>query len=300
MRVADVDLRHGISGKNADARDTESVREPAGIMLDCGRVNALRLQFPEREPADLALEPGVHPVGRRIDGSPGPVARSEAAVQFCIDQRGAWLQVREGVRGVHVNGRPVRHMALLRAGDVVFVEGFELLLVTDAPAAPPSGGEPPGEADARIVLRSLGGSNHGRCFALDAPCVIGRARDCAIRIDGADVAEHHARLEPRAGGIILQGLDSMDGSVVNGHRMRDAWMQPGDQLVVGTHRFVIESSSPAASRQHADVPAVQHEVEAATPSTGPRREGLRRMPWLLLAALLLSAALSLLLLYGVR
>lgn len=278
----------------------DAVREPVDIMLDCGRVNALRLRFPEREPADLALEPGVHPVGRRVDGSPGPVARGEAAVQFCVDRRGAWLQVREGMRGVHVNGRPVRRMALLRAGDVVFVDGFELLLATEGQAMPVPGGEPPDEIDARMVLRGVGGPNHGRCFALDAPCVIGQARDCAVRIDGAGTAAHHARLEPQHGGVVLRDLDSADGSLVNGHRVRDAWLQPGDQLVVGAHRFVIESSSPAASRPRSGDPAVEREVETAAPVPGARQPGWRRMPWLLLAALLLSAALSLLLLYGVR
>lgn len=269
-------------------------------MLDCGRVNALRLRFPDHEPADLVLEPGVHPVGRRTDGRPGPMGRNEAAVQVCVDRRGAWLQVREGTRGVHVNGRPVRRMALLRAGDVVFVDGFELLLVADAPAALPPDTRPANEADARAVLRGVGGLNHGRCIPLDAPRVIGRGRECDVRIDGSGVGERHALLEPQAGGIALHDLGSSAGSLVNGHAVRHAWLRSGDQLVVGAHRFVVESPSPAVPRTNADAVVAEPESDAATPVPPRRRGVLRRMPWLLLAALLLSAALSLLLLYGAR
>lgn len=269
-------------------------------MLDCGRVNDLRLRFPDLEPADLVLEPGVHPVGRRADGRPGPIGRNEAAVQVCVDRRGAWLQVREGTRGVHVNGRPVRRMALLRAGDVVFVEGFELLLVADAPAALPPVAEPANDADVRTVLRGVGGLNHGRCIPLDAPRVIGRGSGCDVRIDGSSAAERHALLEPQAGGIALHDLGSPGGSLVNGHVVRHAWLRPGDQLVVGTHRFVIESPSRAVRRADADAADVEPDADAAALVPQPRRGMLRRMPWLLLAALLLSAALSLLLLYGAR
>jgi pSer/pThr/pTyr-binding forkhead associated (FHA) protein len=299
MRVNDVDLRHEDSGK-AGTRGVEVARGPADIMLDCAGVNALRLRFPDHEPADLVLEPGVHPVGRRADGRPGPISRNDAAVQVCVDRRGAWLQVREGMRGVHVNGRPVRRMALLRAGDVVFVDGFELLLVADAPAALPPDAEPADEVDARMVLRGVGGLNHGRCFTLDAPRVIGRAPGCDVRIDGPAAAERHALLEPQAGGIALHDLGSPEGSLVNGYPVRHAWLQPGDQLVIGTHRFVIEAPSQVTARSHAA--GLTEEGNAGGEAAEPvqPRGASRRMPWLLLAALLLSAALSLLLLYGAR
>ena len=90
-------------------------------MLDSRRVNTLTLRFPDAASSDLVLEPGVHTVGRGTDGRLVPAARHDAMLQVSVDRRGAWLQVRDGVRGVHVNGRPVRRVALLRAGDVVFL-----------------------------------------------------------------------------------------------------------------------------------------------------------------------------------
>lgn len=268
-------------------------------MLDCGRVNALRLRFPDSDPADLVLDMGVHPVGRSANGRPGPVPRGDAAVQFCVDRRGVWLQVREGVRGVHVNGRPVRKMALLRAGDVVFADGVELQLLSERLVDPLPAHGVEGGSDARIVLRGVGGLNHGRCFALDRPLLIGRARDCSVRIDGPSIADHHARLEPAGDGVGLHDLGSDNGSLVNGYPVRSALLQAGDQLVIGGHhRFVLESSSPAGERRRPDSSEVQDE-EPEAPQL-PSRSRAWRMPWLLIAALLLSAALALLLLYGAR
>ena len=128
-------------------------------------MNVLRLRFPNRQQPDLILGSGVHAIGRDATGRPVMLDHpAEAIAQFCVDRRGAWLQVREGTRGLHVNGRPVRRMALLRAGDAVFVDGNEWLLLGDTPPAAPSEAKPvPGEdADPRMLLRGVGGAHHGR------------------------------------------------------------------------------------------------------------------------------------------
>jgi len=105
-------------------------------MLDCRRVTTLRLRFPDRELADLVLDPGVHAIGRDENGLPGLVDdTAHALAQFCVDRRGVWLQLRDGVRGVHVNGRPVRRMAMLRAGDTATgLPAAALLSAADAEA----------------------------------------------------------------------------------------------------------------------------------------------------------------------
>lgn len=266
-------------------------------MLDSRRVNTLRLRFPDAASADLVLEPGVYTVGRGDDGRLGPAARHDALLQVCMDRRGAWLQVRDGVRGVHVNGRPVRRMALLRAGDVVFADGSELLLLGEAPPAP--GAADAGAVEARVVLRGVGGLNHGRSFTLERGCAIGTARDCAVRIDGPAVGERQAVLEPGDGGIVLRETGTRAACTVNGHAVREARLRPGDQIVIGAHhRFVLESSSPSPGRRierdaSEFIPAAEPE-----PAAAPVRAW--RVPWLLVAAMLLSAALSVLLLYGAR
>lgn len=273
-------------------------------MLDCGRVTTLRLRFPNRQPADLVLSPGVHAVGRDSEGLPSLVDDvAHALAQFCVDRRGVWLQLRDSVRGVHVNGRPVRRMAMLRAGDAVYIDGVELLLLGDEPT-PAEGLDAGGhQPESRLVLRGLGGQHHGRSVTLDRPRRVGRAGDCDIRIGGRTFADQHAVIAPYGEGAVLRALAPNAVTVVNGHEVGDALLRPGDQVVFDAqHRFVLESpkcgvtpSPPRPDDGDDEEFAPVHAGElAARPSSA------RRMPWLLLAALMLSAALSLLLVYGQR
>ncbi len=271
-------------------------------MLTSRRVNDLRLHFANQQQDDRILPTGVHRVVREANGrvSFGETVQGALLAQFCVDRRGLWLQVAQGMRGIHVNGRPVQRMALIRAGDSVYLDGVEILvkaghLPSDAIA--PAGREDPG--DPRIVLRGVGGQHHGRCFPMGQPCTVGRAREASIRVDEAGFADRHARLERRGDRVLLQNLVAASTTLVNGVPVRDALLVAGDQVVFeGRHRFVVEVPWVGQMAEaHADVGAAND--EEAEPQHSPVR-GLQaqRWPWLLLAALLLSALLSALLLLG--
>lgn len=275
-------------------------------MLDCRRVDALRLRFPQRTIPDLVLSQGVHAIG--LDQERQPVLGANAAVaavQFCVDRRGVWLQVCDHGSGLHVNGRPIRRMAMLRGGDCVYLEGVEMLLLGAEPLPAPMDTPPGDRLEGRAVLRGVGGTYHGHCFSLSAPITIGRSRECAIRVDDTGSAERHAQLEPHAEGAVLRDLGTGDGCIVNGHRVRDALLRAGDQLVLASHqRFVLEAptrvSAEPALALPSDEDARSGDTTGAHLGGGGRAVSTRRMPWLLLAALLLAGALSLLLLYGAR
>ncbi|HQW59053.1 MAG TPA: FHA domain-containing protein, partial [Thermomonas sp.] len=84
-------------------------------------MNELRLRFGDGDQPDLVLGSGVHALGRLPTGL-GPVdAEQPWLLQLCNDRRGIWLTVADDLRGVHVNGRPVQHVAMLRAGDSIHV-----------------------------------------------------------------------------------------------------------------------------------------------------------------------------------
>src|SRR5690606_33501054 len=219
-----------------------------------------------------------------------------ARVRFCVDRRGVWLSVTEGARGVHVNGREVRRMAMLRVGDAVYVDGVEMRLGGATPPESPGDAlhEPTRDAhgDARVVLRGVGGQYHGRSFTLERPRLVGSSSDADIRIDDPAFADRHARLELLGEDVLLRDLGSAEGSVVNGEPMRDALLRPGDQVVFDAyHRFVVEA--PMRERigdAHAE-PVVAEADFAAPPKASPWR-----LPWLLVAALAIAGLLALLLL----
>lgn len=265
-------------------------------------MNELHLRFCDGEQPDLVLGAGLHALGRLPTGL-GPVdAEQPWLLQLCIDRRGIWLTVAEDLRGVHVNGRPVQHVAMLRAGDSIHVDGGELLLTTandPGKALPVANGQRDVAATSlRLVLRGLGGQHHGRSISLEQPRRIGRGSDADIRIEGQGIVDQHALIEAVNGQAVLR--DAQADVMVNGHRTRQAVLQAGDQIAFDVqHRFVVEGPPPhavagnTAMRSH---PGYGDEAEEYP--RNPRRNRLGRMPWLLLAAILLAAALSGLLLFG--
>lgn len=276
-------------------------RKALDRMLECRPVDSLRLRFPDRSYADLLLGPGVHGIGRAAGGALGPVADAQdALVQVCVDRRGAWMRTGPGSRGVHVNGRPVRRMAMLRVGDAIYIDGAELLLLgIDSPALdalPPPAND---AGDPRILLRGVGGQHHGRSFTLERPRLVGRGAECDIRIDDPAFPDRHARIEVHGEAVLLRDLGAGEGSVVNGEPVRNAVLHAGDQVVFDAHhRFVVEAPGRPGSREAAADALAELPVAAKTEPGPPPSRNTHRLPWLLLAALLLAAALSALLLFG--
>ncbi len=260
-------------------------------MLDCGRVTALRLRPTGSERDLLDLEPGVHPIlPSMLDARQ---SAGDAIAHIYVDSRGVWLQVRDGVRGVYVNGRPIRQMAMLRAGDSIFMAGVECVLVGRRPE--PGGDDVPARADARAVLRAIAGRHHGRCFPLERECVLGRADDCEIPIDDEAIGAREVSLRVTAKGV--RATSSTPGAPVwvNGHALSTGLLLPGDQLVVaGQHRFVVEAARPSGLAEAEP----ERRASGRAPSPPKLRRAARRLPWLIVAAVLLAGALSLLLLYG--
>lgn len=267
-------------------------------------MSELRLRFSDGDQPDLVLGAGVHALGRRPDGL-GPVDSDQPwLLQLCNDRRGIWLTVADELRGVHVNGRPVQHVAMLRAGDGIHVDGNELLLTANSDGrAMPHIGDVTRDpiANLRLALRGLGGTYHGRSISLEKPRRIGRAADADLRIEGPGIAERHAVVEAVNGQAILR--DASADVMVNGKPMRHAVLNAGDQIAFDVqHRFVLEGPPPAAVPSPAARLRAALSAEAADtpPVAPPRKSWWKRVPWLLIAALLLGAALSGLLLFGAR
>lgn len=267
-------------------------------MLDSATMNDLRLRFCDESQPDLAVGSGVHALGG-VDGRLGPVdADAPWLLQLCNDRRGVWLTVADGMHGVHVNGRPVQQVAMLRAGDRIHAGGSELLLLAASDHRPPvpqaASRDPLGNL--RLVLRGVGGPHHGRSLSLEQPRRIGSAANADLRIEGAGIATEHAVVEVANGQAVLRhaGADVL----VNGHPVREAVLRNGDQIVFGMqHRFVLEAPPPAAVFP-ARAPA-QADADAPPPEP-PRRGWMQRVPWLLVTAVLLAGALSALLVFGAR
>ena len=71
--------------------------------------------------------------------------------------------------------------------------------------------------------------------------VIGRREDCGLRIPLGDVSRKHCSiLVTDDGGLRLQDLGSSNGTYVNGRRVQESPVLPGDVIQIGSLKFLLQ------------------------------------------------------------
>jgi pSer/pThr/pTyr-binding forkhead associated (FHA) protein len=290
----------------------------------------MQLTFPNGEHPSVAFNYGEISVGSKAGLSISLSGRNLAPhhASLVADRRGLWMRVPNGTPGVHLNARPVRKLAMLRVGDQICLEQVQIVISEDSPqviernipmAAPPVLADAQKVSASRVVLRGVSGSHFGRSVTLTEPRVIGRGANSDIRIDEVGIADRHVQLELQGDRVVLRSLAPNAGAVVNGVPVRDAVLAPGDQLVLDTHRFVLEAPGLPPRGQESAVRSgvVAHTqtikaVKVPAPSEGggggkssddlPTASSVDpgALWWLIAAAAVLAAALTALVLYSPR
>ncbi|MEO8159806.1 MAG: FHA domain-containing protein [Arenimonas sp.] len=287
----------------------------------------MQLTFPNGEHASVAFDNGEISIGSRAGQGVSLPGRSLAPhhASLVADRRGLWLRVPAGTPGVHLNARPIRRIALLRIGDQVCLEQVQIVLSeNDAemidriipPSPPPALAEAQRVSASRVTIRGVSGSLCGRSFTLTEPKLLGRGSGCDIRIDDAALADRECQFELHGDRVVLRSLNNSEFTTVNGVRVTDAVLAPGDQVVVDQHRFLVEAPGlpargqdrlrSAAQQQHTqtikavrvpgsgDRPTGQHEaIEPPAPPVDPGA-----LWWLIAAAAVLAAAMTAMLVYS--
>lgn len=71
--------------------------------------------------------------------------------------------------------------------------------------------------------------------------VIGRLPSCDLPVDDMTVSRQHARLIRMEQGFAVQDLESANGTLVNGQRIRQVvTLHPGDVITIGPVNFRYE------------------------------------------------------------
>ena len=84
-----------------------------------------------------------------------------------------------------------------------------------------------------LRLFVLAGHDLGRSFAVRDGDVLGRGRDCQVRLGDRSISRHHARIVLRAGRWTVEDLDSRNGLHVGGRRVRRAELSDHDEFLLG-------------------------------------------------------------------
>ena len=92
------------------------------------------------------------------------------------------------------------------------------------------------------------------------PVTIGRAPDNDIQIDNLSVSNYHARVYVEAGSLVVEDLNSLNGSFLNDIRVERAMLKDGDSILIGKHEILVDqvhdSIAPAEEMRKAPAPRV--------------------------------------------
>lgn len=106
--------------------------------------------------------------------------------------------------------------------------------------------------------------------------VVGRTRDCKVRIPSADVSRRHCILTFEEGYLHVEDLGSTNGTFINGERIADKQIvHPGDLLEVGPVTFAVHYESPEGGVEVLpvveDLEALEHLVGEKTTELDAQR-----------------------------
>jgi pSer/pThr/pTyr-binding forkhead associated (FHA) protein len=109
----------------------------------------------------------------------------------------------------------------------------------------------------RLVLLSEGFA--GRTYELKVDkTTVGRVSDNAFEIPESSVSSHHAEILLRGSDVVVKDLDSTNGTFINGEKITEAVLKPGQTLRFGTVELRLDTGEgtpvpatkpPAPSKQ---------------------------------------------------
>ncbi|HSZ18278.1 MAG TPA: FHA domain-containing protein [Candidatus Acidoferrum sp.] len=80
-----------------------------------------------------------------------------------------------------------------------------------------------------------------------SPVTIGRAPDNDIQIDNLAVSNYHARVYVEAGSLVVEDLNSLNGSFLNDIRVERAMLKDGDAIMIGKHQILVDHAHDVAA-----------------------------------------------------
>lgn len=76
----------------------------------------------------------------------------------------------------------------------------------------------------------------------ERPVTIGRGPDNDIHIDNLAVSTHHAKIYQDAGRVIIEDLNSLNGTFMNNQRITKSFLKIGDKILIGKHHILLDDT----------------------------------------------------------
>jgi pSer/pThr/pTyr-binding forkhead associated (FHA) protein len=78
------------------------------------------------------------------------------------------------------------------------------------------------------------------------PVTIGRSPDNDLPVDNLAVSNHHARVYYEGGRLVVEDLDSLNGTFVNDLRVERSTLHDGDSIWIGKHHIKVDATADTA------------------------------------------------------
>jgi pSer/pThr/pTyr-binding forkhead associated (FHA) protein len=119
----------------------------------------------------------------------------------------------------------------------------------------------------QVVLVMFRSDGERRSFSLSHDMtVVGRREDCDLRIPLGDISRKHCRLVKEGDSLRIEDMGSSNGTFVNGRRIQEAILNPGDNLQIGPITFVVQIDGVPAD-EHIQPP--MSDVDTTVPDHDP-------------------------------
>jgi pSer/pThr/pTyr-binding forkhead associated (FHA) protein len=107
---------------------------------------------------------------------------------------------------------------------------------------------------AKLVILNQGMT--GRTFELKAEhTTVGRVEDNIFQITDASVSSHHAEIILRGTEVLIKDSNSTNGTYINGGKISEAVLQPGQTLRFGQVELKLDDGKAATAPSAAPAPA---------------------------------------------
>lgn len=114
-------------------------------------------------------------------------------------------------------------------------------------------------------LLATSGPLQGGTFALgDAEFSIGRTGDVSLTIDHMSVSRRHCVFSRQGTSYSVRDLDSLNGTMLNGERVKERAIQHGDIIRVGNSTFLFITRDEEGSASLTDVRLTEDEIDPAS------------------------------------
>lgn len=259
----------------------------------------MKLVFPNGEHEQVELSSGINVIG---SGSDCDVVLAENGIadqhaMITVSGEGALIGVDDATNITRVNGHLVAARTRIKAGDALLFASVQCQVAGHAVVSgppPPISNKKNSEADdgstqvrmaiPKFVLRGVSGSTFGKNFPLYGSTIIGRHSECDICLPADEVSRKHAKLQVTVDGLFVEDLGSANGSFVNGKRVRQAKLEPGDELKLDTVRFLVQVPGTDTSKE--DAPTIERAAASAEES------GSSMVKWVVIVTVIIGLTVA--------